>query len=209
MTQRRNAMHTIIYNNSMSYNYNQDIENILLDYKNTLSNNNVEWINEPPPFEAHWSRRALGFLINNKNIKKKPTTIIVYDAPALAHASFQVIEMLHSFAENNIDLYFIKYQQRFSMKNKHEIASLIKMIQTIQQDFQEIHAKLPKRSPLSAKIGRPKGSKNRTHKLDSHQNEIKQYLKIGISKASIAKLVQCHPQTLTDWLERKYQLETA
>ena len=59
------------------------------------------------------------------------------------------------------------------------------------------------RKALGMPLGRPKGSKNKSLKLDRYEEDILKYLDLGISKASIAKLVGCHPQTLYDWLTRK------
>ena len=50
-------------------------------------------------------------------------------------------------------------------------------------------------------LGRPKGRKNKTRKLDKYKEEIKKYMALGINKASIAKLVGCHAQTLYNYLE--------
>ena len=51
-------------------------------------------------------------------------------------------------------------------------------------------------------LGRPKG-KAVTVKLDAKAAEIKGYLAKGISKRAIAKLVDCSPSTLYDWLARR------
>lgn len=51
---------------------------------------------------------------------------------------------------------------------------------------------------------RPKGRKSAHLKLDTKEAEIRSYLNKGISKRSIAKLVDCSPSTLYDWLERKH-----
>ena len=61
---------------------------------------------------------------------------------------------------------------------------------------------LARRKAAGLPLGRPKGRVNKSLKLDKHRSEIKKYVSLGISKASIAKLVDCHPQTLYDWLER-------
>lgn len=52
-------------------------------------------------------------------------------------------------------------------------------------------------------LGRPKGEAERL-KLDAFQNEITGYLKKGINKRSIAKLIECSPSTLYHWLKRRH-----
>ena len=48
------------------------------------------------------------------------------------------------------------------------------------------------------KLGRPQ-----TLKLDAFENEIRDYLKKGINKIAISKLIECSPSTLYLWLKRK------
>ena len=60
---------------------------------------------------------------------------------------------------------------------------------------------LARRRAAGLPLGRPKGRKNKTRKLDKHREEIKKYLALNINKASIAKLVGCHAQTLYNYLE--------
>jgi len=57
---------------------------------------------------------------------------------------------------------------------------------------------------MSCKRGRPKGTYNVDLKLDKHKNEIIKYRKLGVSKASIAKIIGCHPASVDYWLERRY-----
>ena len=52
-------------------------------------------------------------------------------------------------------------------------------------------------------LGRPKGKLNKTLKLDKYRKEIQKYLDLNISKASIAKLIKCHPQTLYNYMEKR------
>lgn len=62
---------------------------------------------------------------------------------------------------------------------------------------------LAKRKSQGFTLGRPKGRKNKALKLDRHAETIDQYLKLNLGKATISKLVGCHPQTLYDWLARR------
>lgn len=63
---------------------------------------------------------------------------------------------------------------------------------------------LAKRQAEGKTLGRPKGRKSAQLKLDAREAEIRGYLNKGISKRSIAKLVDCSPSTLYDWLERQH-----
>ena len=61
---------------------------------------------------------------------------------------------------------------------------------------------LAKRKASGKPLGRPKGRQSTKLKLDPKKQEIQMYLDKGISKRSIAKLVDCAPSTLYSWLER-------
>ena len=61
---------------------------------------------------------------------------------------------------------------------------------------------LAKRKASGKPLGRPKGRQSAKLKLDPRRQEIQMYLDKGISKRSIAKLVDCAPSTLYYWLER-------
>ena len=39
--------------------------------------------------------------------------------------------------------------------------------------------------------------------LDNYRNEILKYLKKGINKRAISKLIECSPSTLYEWLRRR------
>ena len=60
-----------------------------------------------------------------------------------------------------------------------------------------------RRRHSNAPLGRPKGRKNKELKLDKHQKDIQRYLDLKISKASIAKLIGCHAQTLYNYIDKK------
>jgi DNA invertase Pin-like site-specific DNA recombinase len=56
---------------------------------------------------------------------------------------------------------------------------------------------LEKRKAEGVKLGRPKGKS----KLDAKGDEIRRYLKLGINKSAIAKLVGCSRSALIHWLK--------
>mgnify|MGYP001048197899 CR=1 FL=1 len=61
---------------------------------------------------------------------------------------------------------------------------------------------LAKRKQEGMKLGRPKGDAN-ILKLDAFHDEIVGYLKKGINKRVISKLIECSPSTLYQWLKRR------
>ncbi len=61
---------------------------------------------------------------------------------------------------------------------------------------------LAKRKAEGVQLGRPPGQAARV-KLDAHEQAIREYLRKGIGKRDIARLVECAPSTLYDWLDRR------
>lgn len=57
------------------------------------------------------------------------------------------------------------------------------------------------------KIGRPKGVCNKKYKLDRHHEDILKYMKLGLSKTTIAKLVGCNVFTVTDWIKKRTEIK--
>ena len=104
-----------------------------------------------------------------------------------------------------INIYFVKYQQMFLAQERNNLSDLLILLQAIESDFisRRTTDALARRRAAGLPLGRPKGRKNKSLKLDKHRKEIMKYLDLGISKASIAKLVGCHPQTLYDWIDRQ------
>jgi DNA invertase Pin-like site-specific DNA recombinase len=60
---------------------------------------------------------------------------------------------------------------------------------------------LARRKAQGLPLGRPKGPAARV-KLDSDQDLIVAYLHKGVSKRSIARILECSPSTLYAWLRR-------
>jgi DNA invertase Pin-like site-specific DNA recombinase len=83
-------------------------------------------------------------------------------------------------------------------------ATVLGLAAEIEREFISARTKeaLAKRKAEGVQLGRPKGKAKKV-KLDEHEKDIRRYLKLGISKRSIAKLVDCAPSTLYEWIDRR------
>lgn len=159
-------------------------------------------ISDEMPVKLHWTMRPIGDLL--KKIKRYDH-LVVYEAEHLTCSTSQILEILSVAAANRVAIHFIKYGIVISNKELYiETQEIINLIQKIESDFvsKRTSRALARRKAEGLPLGRPKGRGNKSLKLDKFKNEIEKYLTLGISKASIAKLVDCHPQTLYDWIER-------
>lgn len=160
-------------------------------------------IKDDASIKLHWTERAVGQLL--KQIKKHDQ-LIVLEAHHLACSTSQILEILSVAATNAVTVHFMKYGIVLNNKDPHvSTQQILNLISKIESDFvsKRTSQALARRKAAGLPLGRPKGRANKSLKLDKFKEEIEKYLTLGISKASIAKLVDCHPQTLYDWLDRK------
>jgi DNA invertase Pin-like site-specific DNA recombinase len=160
-------------------------------------------IKDENSIKLHWTDRPIGQLL--KHIKKHDQ-LVVFEAHHLACSTSQILELLSVAATNAVSIHFVKY--KITLKNTElNVATqqILNLISKIESDFvsKRTSQALARRKAAGLPLGRPKGRANKSLKLDKFKEEIEKYLTLGISKASIAKLVDCHPQTLYDWLDRK------
>lgn len=157
---------------------------------------------DPLSTKTHWTEREIGQIIKNAT---KDDHVIVFEASHLACSTSQILEILSMAVNRKVHLHFVKYDLHVSNQTEVvETQHLLNLISKIESDFisKRTSQALARRKAAGLPLGRPKGRANKSLKLDKFRQDIKKYLDLGISKASIAKLVDCHPQTLYDWLER-------
>jgi len=198
----------------------QDVKNQkhgILEYANQNKLGNVIYQEDTASGKTNWKKRKLGELLNDT--MGEGDTLIVAEISRLARSTLQVLEALQTAAENGLNVHIAK--QKMVMDNSMQsriTATVLGLAAEIEREFISIRTKeslhkrkqeleekgyfINARGEKVTSLGRPKGKASST-KLDKRENEIKGYLDKGISKLSIAKLVDCAPSTLYDWLGRK------
>lgn len=152
--------------------------------------------------KTNWAERQIGQIIKDT---KPGDVIIAFEAAQIACSTSQMLEFLSKASDGKINIHFVKYNAQ--VNNQADVTKtvdLLSIIGQIESDFisKRTTQALARRKAAGLPLGRPRGRGNKSLKLDRHKDDIKKYLTLGISKASIAKLVDCHPQTLYDWLDR-------
>ena len=153
--------------------------------------------------KTHWHERKIGeFLLRHA---QPGDVLLTNEGSHLTCSTSQMLELLSKAVDHNVQIHFVKYgtallNDEETVDTKH----LLELIGRVESDFisKRTTQALARRKAAGLPLGRPKGRGNKSLKLDKHKEEIVKYLGLGISKASIAKLVDCHPQTLYDWLDR-------
>lgn len=189
----------------------------ILEYANQQDLGKVIYQEDTVSGKTNWKDRKLGELINETMLKGD--TLVIAEISRMARSTLQVLEILQVAAEREVNVHIAKQKMVMDDSMQSKItATVLGLAAEIEREFVSIRTKegLAKRKKeiedkgyfINARgekvtsLGRPKGRASTT-KLDKRENEIKGYLKKKISKRSIAKLVDCAPSTLYDWLNRK------
>jgi len=161
-----------------------------------------EFVHDTHSNKINWRRRKISDLLKNAH---RGEEIIVYEASDVARSTAQVLEAMESFLEKGIILHLAKYDQVFTAEKSVDIKKFLELMQHIESDFvaKRTTEALARRKAQGLPLGRPKGKLNKYLKLDRHKKDIQKYLDLKISKASIAKLINCHPQTLYNYMEKR------
>ncbi len=171
-----------------------------------LKENNLkadQTIEDHQPSKLHWTERPIHQLIKNAT---PGDMIVLFEASHIACSTSQMLEILNAAAIRKVAIHFVKHYVKIENSSMEiNTQHLLNLISKIESDFvsKRTSQALARRKAAGLPLGRPKGRGNKSLKLDKFRDEIEKYLNLGISKASIAKLVDCHPQTLYDWLDRK------
>lgn len=179
-----------------------DIENELKNYAHKKGLTISEFVRDDNSNKTNWRRRKISNLLVNA---KRGTEIIVYEASDVARSTSQVLEALEALLERGVILHLAKYDQIFTAEKNVDIKQFLELMQHVESDFvaKRTTEALARRRAQGLPLGRPKGKLNKTLKLDKHKKDIQKYLDLKISKASIAKLINCHPQTLYNYMEKR------
>lgn len=161
-----------------------------------------EEIDDDKSNRTHWENRQLSKLIKKC---RSGDSIIAYEASNLARSSAQILEILEILTLHRVNLIFTKYDITFNAKQTIDSSELLHFMQEIEADFvaKRTTEALARRREEGLPLGRPRGRTNKSLKLDKDRKEIQRYLDLGISKASIAKLIDCHAQTLYNYIEKR------
>lgn len=179
-----------------------DLQNELKQYAAQKNLSFDDLVVDSETNRTNWRKREVFNLVSKSN---RGDEVIVYEAGDVARSTAQVIEALEMFLEKGVILHFAKYDQIFTSEKTIDIRQFLELMQHIESDFvaKRTTEALARRRAAGLPLGRPKGKQNKSLKLDRHKKDIQKYLSLKISKASIAKLINCHPQTLYNYMEKR------
>lgn len=183
----------------------QDLQNQkfgILDYCNKNQIGDIKFIEDKTSGKISWQDRTIGKIVNTA---KAGDIILASEVSRLGRSALQVLEILEQAAKKEIAVHITKNSMIIDGSMQSTItATILGLAAQIEREFISTRTKeaLAKRKADGVKLGRPKG-KAQTLKLDAFEDEIRNYLKKGINKLAISKLIECSPSTLYLWLKRK------
>jgi DNA invertase Pin-like site-specific DNA recombinase len=150
--------------------------------------------------KSDWRDRQLGKIIDRA---APGDVLVVAEVSRLARNTLQVLEIGRECISRGVHLHVAKNGIVFddSMQSKI-VATVLGLVAEIERDFISSRTKeaLAKRKAEGMKLGRPVGAAKKL-RLDPQANKIDEYLKLGIDKRAIAKLLDVSPNTLYAWLK--------
>ena len=184
---------------------NPDFSNAQRAIEQYVNENSLTIVNsicDEDSVKKNWLDRQISDVLKQLS---RGDILVTYEAADLACSTSQILSLLAKAGQLNVKIYFIKYNtlidnQSSTVNTQH----LLGLISKVESDFisKRTTQALARRRAAGLPLGRPKGRGNKSLKLDKHREDILKYIDLGVSKASIAKLLGCHPQTLYDWIFR-------
>ena len=131
-------------------------------------------------------------------------TLLITELSRIGRNMLQTLTLVDQLAQKGVKLIFIKQPELSTDGSFREL--LIAVYGYIAQTEREYISMRTKQGLAAAKakgqkLGRPKGS--RSSKLDDREEEIKGYLELGISQASIAKLMRVSKPSMHYFLKTR------
>lgn len=147
-----------------------------------------------------WRERDLGRLLDQA---KPGDVLLVAEISRLARSTLQVLEILQEAAKHEIAVHVAKSNMVMDGSlNSRITAVVLGLAAEIEREFISARTTeaLARRKAAGLPLGRPKGRANAERKLDKRKDEIKGLLEKGVHKTSIARILECHPDTLYEWM---------
>jgi len=185
----------------------QDLDNQrhgILEYANNHRLGPLEFIEDAVSGRVGWRERAVGELL--LETASEEDLVLFAEVSRMGRSTLQVLEMLETCMKRGLTVHIAKQRMVLDGSMQSRItATVLGLAAEIERELisQRTTEALARRKAAGKPLGRPKGRTAISLKLDPKEAEIRGYLAKGISKRSIAKLVECSPSTLYDWLARR------
>lgn len=185
-----------------SYDYQK---NQILNYANDNKLGNVSFIEDVVSGAKDWCLRAIGELVNVK--MKQGDTLLVNEFSRLGRSLLDILEILKTLKEKNCQVHVVREKMIIGDDISSKLmVFMFSLVSEIERDLIKSRVKEGVQNSIKNNPdrtwGRPKGSQYKS-KLDDKRESIIELLDKGISKASIAKMLDLNYQTLNSYIKTR------
>ncbi len=185
----------------------QDIENQrheILEYVNKNHIHVDEFIEAEISSRKNKKQRRITELME----KLEPDdTLIVSELSRLGRSTSEVIDIVNELIDKEIK--FISIKQGLNIVGKHNMQSkvmvtMFSLFAELERDIisERTKAALAAKKAGGKKLGKPKGTLQES-KLDPHQEQIKEFLKHGVAKSAIARMLGTSRTNLVSYIKTR------
>lgn len=186
----------------------QTVENQRFEILQMAKETNIhidEWIEETISGTVSVNKRNLGKLIQKA---QKDDVIICSELSRLGRNMFMIMSVLNVLLERGVKIYTVKEKYNLGDDISSKILAFAFSISAeIERSLisQRTTEALKRKKAQGIKLGRPKGRKNKHHKLDGMEHKIKKMIKDGYSREYISKEFGVCTATLYLFLRKTLQ----
>ncbi len=183
----------------------QDVENQklgVLDYCNRQGIAPIDFVEDSVSGRKSWRDREIGRVLAGAD---PGDVLIVSEVSRIGRSTLQVLELLQEAREREVAVHIAKNRMVLDDSLPATItAAVLGLAAQIERELISARTKeaLERRKAAGLPVGRPRG-KAQQLLLDEKREEIVGLLEKGVSKRSIAKILECSPTTLYSWLQRR------
>jgi len=179
-------------------------KNMILNYANENNYTPVLFVDETMSGAKSYRNRALGDLLNKL---ESEDILLINEFSRLGRSLLDILEIIKVIKEHNAHLIIVRDNLKIGDDmNSKLLTTMFGIVSEIERDILKSRVKegLDAARARGVQLGRKPGPA--TSKLDIHKDLIQEYLNKEISKASIAKLLGVHKQTLYSFI-KKYNMK--
>ena len=161
------------------------------------------WIEETISGTKAYDKRSLGRLLRKV---RKGDVIICSELSRLGRSLFMIMEILGTCMHKGCRVYTVKEGYRLGEDIQSKVlAFAFGLSAEIERNLisQRTREALSRRKAEGMRLGREKGSCNKTYKLDAQEKQITSMLENGQTMCSVARELGISRATLGRWLHRR------
>lgn len=177
-------------------------EHEILKFANTKGIQVEEWLRETASGTKSAEKRELGALLKRL---KKDDVIIVSELSRIGRSLMDVMEVLNGCMKKEVAVYSVK--EGFNLDgtvNSQVMAFAFSLSAEIERQLisQRTKEALNRKRHEGMKLGRPKGSVNKTTKLTGKENEVSDLIAKKVPVATIGKIYNVNRATVQKFINR-------